>query len=47
VRGERAHAARLGERRRLVALGLAPFSIESVGLDRDIAEQVQSIGCMR
>jgi hypothetical protein len=44
---ERVHAARLGERHRLAVLGLAPLSIESVGLDRDIAEQVQSIGCMR
>jgi hypothetical protein len=42
---ERAHAAGLGERHRLAVLGLAPLSIESVCLDRDIAERAESIGC--
>jgi hypothetical protein len=47
VGDERAHAARLGQHQRLAVLGLAPLSMESVRLDRDIAEQVQSTGCMR
>ena len=44
VGDERAHAARLGESQRLAVVGLAALGVESVGMGRDVAEQVQRIG---
>ena len=35
-----AHAARLGERKRLAIVGLAALCVESVGMGCDVAEQV-------
>jgi hypothetical protein len=42
VGDERAHAAGLGERQRLMVVGLAALGIEPVGMGGDVAEQVQS-----
>jgi hypothetical protein len=44
VRDERAHAAGLGESQRLAVVDLAALGIEPVGMGRDVAEQVQSVG---
>ena len=44
VGDERAHAARLGEGQRLAVVGLAALGIESVGMGRDVTEQVQLRG---
>src|SRR5258708_8304564 len=44
VGDEGAHAARLGERQCLAVVGLAALGIESVGMGRDVAEQVQHMG---
>src|SRR5258708_35501802 len=44
VGDEGAHAARLGERQRLSVVGLAALGIESVGMGRDVAVQVQRMG---
>jgi hypothetical protein len=41
---ERSHAARLGQRQRLEVMGLAALGVEPVGMGRDVAEQVQSMG---
>ncbi len=38
------HAAGFGQRQRLPIVGLAALGIESVGMSRDVAEQVQRIG---
>jgi hypothetical protein len=45
VGDEGAYAARLGERRRLAVVSLAALGVEPVGMGRDVAEQVQGIGC--
>jgi hypothetical protein len=44
VGDERAHPARLGEGQRLAVVGLAALDIDPVGVGRDVAEQVQSMG---
>jgi len=44
VGDEWAHAPRLGERQRLTVLGFAALGVEPVGMDRDVAEQVQRVG---
>ena len=41
VSDEGAHAPWLSERQRLTVLGLAALGVEAVGMDRDVAEQVQ------
>ena len=41
---EGAHAARFGEGQRLAVVGLAALGIETVGMGRDVAEQVQRMG---
>jgi hypothetical protein len=41
---EGAHTARLGERQRLVVVGLSTRGIETVGMGCDVAEQVQRMG---
>ena len=38
--GERAHAARLGERQRLVVVGFTGPGVEPVGMGRDVAEEM-------
>ena len=45
VGDERAHAARLGEGQRLAIVGLAAVGVEPVGMGRDVAEQMQRMGC--
>ena len=47
VGDERAHAARLGKRQRLTVVDLAVLGIEQVGVGRDVAEQVLSMGRVR
>jgi hypothetical protein len=44
VGDERAHAAWLGERQRLLVVGLTTLGIELVGIGGDVAEKVQSLG---
>ena len=44
VGDERAHAARLGEGQRVGVVDLAALGIEPVGMGRDVAEQVVSMG---
>ena len=45
VGDEGSHAARLGQRQRLAVAGLAALGVEPVGMGRDVAEQVLSMGC--
>jgi hypothetical protein len=47
VGDKRAHAAWLGERQRLAVVGLAALGIESLGMGRDVAEQVQRVRRVR
>jgi hypothetical protein len=44
VGDERAHAARLGQRQRPAIVGLAALGVEPMGVGRDVAEQVLSMG---
>ena len=44
VGDEGPHAARLGQHQRVTVMGLSALGIESVGMARDVAEQVQRMG---
>jgi hypothetical protein len=46
VGDEREHAARLGQGQRLAIVGRSALGIEPVGMGRDVAEQVQRVGCV-
>src|SRR6185295_9327297 len=44
VGDEGSHAARLGKRQRIAVVGLSALGIESLGMTRDVAEQMQRMG---